>query len=93
VKGLAGKASWPVDHIREANPRHFIVFVCFLGKIREPEVAPEVWIIPLDRLEPLIYHSPRGRRVVQRSKLRAVAKRFKNAWSLVASAPQSQGKT
>lgn len=93
VKGLAGKTSWPVDNIREANPRHLIVFVCFLGKIREPQVAPEVWTIPSDKLEPLIYHYPRGRRDVQLSTLRAEAERFKDAWSLVASPPQSQDKT
>lgn len=32
VKGLAGKTSWPVDNIREANPRHFIVLCAFLAR-------------------------------------------------------------
>ena len=46
VKGLAGKTGWPVDNLKTAKPGHFIVFVCFLGKIEDPTVLPEVYVIP-----------------------------------------------
>lgn len=67
VKGLAGTTAWPVDNVAlggEASPRHFIVFVCFVGQISNPQVLPEVWIVPSTKLEPLVYHAPGGRRVV-----------------------------
>lgn len=69
VKGLAGKTSWPVDNLKEAKPQHFLIFVCYCGKIEEVEVTPEVWVIPSTKLAPLIYHAPGGRKVVQRKKL------------------------
>ncbi len=87
VKGLAGKTAWPVDNLGEPSDRHFIVFICFLGKIKEPHVAPEAWVIPSTTVKSFVYEAPRGRRVVQRSKLKAEAERFKDAWSLVTETP------
>ena len=87
VKGLAGKTSWPVDNVKEAKKQHFLVFVCYCGKIDEIEVLPEVWIIPSTKLAPFIYHAPGGRKVVPRSKLLQDAKEFRNAWSLIAGEP------
>jgi len=86
VKGLAGTTAWPVDNVvlgGEASPRHFIVFVCFVGQIGNPQVLPEVWIIPSTKLKPLVYCAPGGRRVVQLSKLRAEAGDFRNSWRLI----------
>ena len=65
VKGVADKNPWPVDNVREAQGRHFLAFVCFVGKIATVEVSPEVWVVPSARLAPLVYHAPGGRRVVQ----------------------------
>ena len=87
VKGLAGKTSWPVDNVKEAKKQHFLVFVCYCGKIDEIEVLQEVWIIPSTKLAPFIYHAPGGRKVVPRSKLLQDAKEFRNAWSLIAGEP------
>jgi hypothetical protein len=84
VKGLAGKTSWPVDNVKEAKPQHFLVFVCYCGKIEEVEVSPEVWVIPSTKLAPLIYHAPGGRKVVPRKKLLQEAQEYRNAWSLIA---------
>ena len=71
VKGLAGTTSWPVDNVKKVKEGHFLVFVCYLGKIGKPEITPEVWIIPSTKLEPFVYNSPNGkRRVVQVSSLR-----------------------
>jgi hypothetical protein len=83
VKGLAGTTAWPVDNVKEPRAGHFLVFVCYGGKISNTEVLPEVWVIPSNSLEPYVYISLQGRRVVQRSKLNKEAEQFKNAWRLL----------
>jgi hypothetical protein len=83
VKGLAGTTSWPVDNVTKVKERHFLAFVCFGGKIHDPNEQPEVWIVPSASLEPFVYKSPKGRRVVPRSTLRDKAKEFKSAWKLL----------
>jgi len=87
VKGLAGKTAWPVDNVKDAKKQHFLVFVCYCGKIREVDVSPEVWVIPSTNLAPFVYHAPGGRKVVQRSKLLQEATKFRNAWHLIAGEP------
>ncbi|MHB1528007.1 MAG: hypothetical protein ACYCXT_01035 [Acidiferrobacteraceae bacterium] len=84
VKGLAGTTAWPVDNLKTAKAGHFIVFVCYRGKIDDPTVLPEVWVIPSSKVAALTYHSPNGkRRVVQRSTLRAKAMRYRDQWALL----------
>src|SRR5258707_835551 len=46
VKALAGKTSWPVDNFRGGRKGHFLALVCFLDKIQDPSVLPEVYIVP-----------------------------------------------
>ena len=87
VKGLAGKTGWPVDNVKEAKKQHFLVFVCYCGRIEDVEFLPEVWVIPSTKLAPFIYHAPGGRKVVQRSKLLQEGTEFRNAWSLIAGEP------
>ena len=84
VKGLAGTTSWPVDNVKKYKSGHFLVFVCYSGKISSPEVLPEVWIVPSQELEPLVYNSPKGRRVVQRSVMRKAGSKYKYACTLLA---------
>jgi len=83
VKGLAGTTGWPVDNAPPARKRHYFVFVCFRGKIADPAVAPEVWIVPAVSLKSVLYTSPKGRHVVLRSTLRRKAVRFRDAWHLL----------
>lgn len=83
VKGLAGKTGWPVDNVKEARPDHYLVFVCYLGKIGDPTVTPEVYVVPSESLTPLIYHAPGGRRVVPLSKMRSEGARYLDAWKLL----------
>lgn len=82
VKGLAGRTGWPVDNVKASKSSHFLVFVCYYGKIGQIETSPEIWIIPSARLAPFIYHAPGGRKVVQRSTLLKHAREFKDAWHL-----------
>jgi hypothetical protein len=84
VKGLAGTTSFPVDNLGAPKKGHFIVFVCYRKKIADLTTSPEVWIVPSERVPPLVYHSPNGkRRVVQRGALNAKAAAFKDAWHLL----------
>ena len=80
VKGLAGKTSWPVDNVGEAKPRHFVALVCFLGRIHDPAVVPEVYIVPSAELQKLTYFAPGGRRVIPLSKARALGAQFWDGW-------------
>ncbi len=83
VKGLAGKTGWPIDNVGPGNAKHFIVFVCFQGKIADPSVAPLVWVIPSLKVSPLAYSAPGGRRLMQVSALKAKGAIFRDAWRLV----------
>jgi len=84
VKGLAGTTSWPVDNVKPVKSGHYLVFVCYNGKINVPSVAPDVWVIPASSLERYVYVSPKGRRVVPRATLRRDAAKYKDAWNLIA---------
>src|SRR5690606_5368329 len=46
VKGLEGTTGWPIDNVGPGKNGHFLVFVCFQGKISDPSVAPLVWVVP-----------------------------------------------
>ena len=82
VKGLAGTTSWPVDNVKVVKANHYLVFVCYRGKISDPSVTPDAWIVPSTELAPLIYHSPNGkRRVVSLGVLRRHDAKYKNNWS------------
>ena len=87
VKGLAGTTSWPVDNVKVGKPNHFLVFVCFLGKINDLSVVPEVYVMPSERLPEFTYTSPgeAKRKVVELRVLRKrdEAKAFRNGWKLI----------
>lgn len=84
VKGLAGNPSRPVDSIKKSKIDHFVVFVCFNGKIADPLTMPEVWVVPSSDVKKYTYHSRDGKRhVVPRSTLRSEADKYKDAWQLV----------
>jgi hypothetical protein len=84
VKGLAGTTSWPVDNVKKIAKEHFFVFVSYLGKINDCSASAEVYVVPSQKLEPLVYHSPNGkRRVLQLARMRRDGKRFKDAWQLL----------
>lgn len=91
VKGLAGKTSWPVDNVKQRKSEHFLVFVCYAGKIGDISSPPEVWVVPSGKLAPFVYHAPGGRKVVPRSRLVRDGNRYRDAWQLIGGAP-SRGK-
>lgn len=84
VKGLAGTTNWPVDNLKEGRPNHYIAFVTFLGKISDPSVLPEVYIVPSAEVSGLVYRNPAGnRRVIQLGKARKAWEKYKSAWELL----------
>lgn len=80
VKGLAGTTTWPVANVRSKSPSHFLAFVCFNNRIGDLGTTPDVWVVPVARVERLRYESPKGRRVVTRSALLKDGAKFKDAW-------------
>src|SRR5438128_2548387 len=86
VKGLAGTTNWPIDNLKAGRAGHFIVFVTFLGKIGDPSVMPEAYIVPSERISSVspVYRNPKGnRRVVQLRQARKLWKEFKENWDLL----------
>lgn len=83
VKGLAGKTGWPVDNLRRGSSGHFIVFVCFLGRIDDHSILPEVYVVPSTSVRPLVYNAPGGRKVVPLSRIRSSGSKFREAWTLL----------
>ena len=84
VKGLAGKTGWPIDNATSAKAGHFLVFVCYCGKIEDTAFLPEVWVVPSTNLAKFVYHAPGGRKLVQRAALLRDGQEYRNAWSLIA---------
>lgn len=79
VKGLAGKTCWPVDNFRERK-HHFLVLVCYLGKISDPSVLPEVYVVPSEAIPSLTYSAPGGRKTVELSTMRKKGPNYRDAW-------------
>ncbi|MFW6123430.1 MAG: hypothetical protein ACOC6L_04255 [Thermodesulfobacteriota bacterium] len=84
VKGIAGTTLWPTDNVKKCEKNHFLVFVSFLGKIEEFSVQPEIYVVPSERLESLVYRNPNQTRVgLQVSRMRKEGKQFRDAWHLL----------
>lgn len=81
VKGLAGKTGWPIDNIGAGNSKHYIVFVCFMGKIEDTDSSPLVWVVPSLKVSALTYEAPGGRKLMRVSTLRDRGSEFRDAWS------------
>ena len=89
VKGLSGKTGWPVDNVKGGNQGHFLIFVCYYGKIEDVLASPEVWVVPSNQLAKLVYNAPGGRKLVRRSKLLQEGEEYRHAWHLIAGNSQA----
>lgn len=84
VKGLAGRTNWPMDNISKIDQNHFFVLVSFLDKIKNPSIAPEVYVVPSIKVRKLLYINPKGnRQVIKLSDMRKKATRYKDKWELI----------
>ncbi len=83
VKGIRGKGSWPIrDNC--ASRSHYYVFVSFLDRIYDPQVLPEVYVVPSISVRNLkAVHKKSGREFVQVRKLRAKSKRYQDNWDVL----------
>ena len=90
VKGLRGTSCFPVDNWKKKEKNHHLIFVSFLNRIKDPSCPPESYIVPsldLDILQKeldgksLVYRNPKGNRtVVELSRLRKVAHKYRDQW-------------
>ncbi|MBU6332563.1 MAG: hypothetical protein KGQ80_09145 [Bacteroidetes bacterium] len=81
VKGIAGKTLWPLDNFRGAVKNRFLILVSYLGKIKNHDLSPEVYIIRSDKVEKFIYKNPKGnRKGIQLSEMRKNGIKYRNAW-------------
>lgn len=82
VKGLQGKTSWPIND-KYAARSHYYVFVSFLGKIDDPSVLPETYIVPSTSIRNLkSIHEESGREYVPFRQLRTRSKRYRDNWDV-----------
>lgn len=73
-----------MDNLKEGRQNHYIAFVTFLGKISDPSVLPEVYIVPSTEVSGVVYKNPAGnRRVIQLGKARKAWEKYKSAWELL----------
>ncbi len=83
VKGVVKRYDWPVDNVKpDEKSNHFIVLVCFNGKIAEPNTSPSVWVIPVRELKNFIIKY-KTRSVVSRKVLHEKGEKYRDAWELL----------
>ncbi len=90
VKGLKDTSCFPIDNWNKKDKDHFLVFVSFLKKIEDPNVVPDVFIVPSLELEnehkeldgkTIIYKNPKGNRVVvEYNRLKKLGDKYKSKW-------------
>jgi len=91
VKGLKDTSCFPIDNWTKKSSAHFLVFVSFLKNISDPDIKPDVFILPSNELEnthkeldgkSVIYKNPKGNRtVVEYGRLKKISHKYKNKWS------------
>jgi hypothetical protein len=83
VKAVANPYDWPASNVRiPDHGRHFLVLVCFEGRIRDSQAVPSVWVIPAQDLRPFL-KPYKGRTNISRARVLANGERYRNAWQWV----------
>lgn len=93
VKGLQGTTNFTVTNCT-ASEKHYLVMVSFLDKMEDPDILPEVYVVPSTDMEKsyeeldgdtLIHMNPKGNRpYIQLSKLKKLEDRYRNRWDYFA---------
>ena len=82
VKGIKGKTSWPIKD-QHVSRSHYYAFVSFLGKIDDPSVLPEAYIVPSTSIRNLkVVNEKSGREFIQLRRLRPKSKRYRDNWDV-----------
>ena len=80
VKGVAKKYDWPADNLKiDGNRDHYIVLVCFNGKIEDPNEPPSVWVVPAKEIKQF-KKEYKTRTVVSRKKIVNEGRKYLQAW-------------
>jgi hypothetical protein len=80
VKGVAKKYPWPADNLKvNGKENHYIVLVCFNGKIEDPKEPPSVWVVPSIEIGEFV-QKYKTRSVVSRSKIVNEGDKYYQAW-------------
>ena len=83
VKGLVSRYDWPADNVDTKGKKgHFLVLVCFEGKIAEPSQLPSVWIIPSKDIK-RFSKKYKKRTVISRSLVMKDGQKYQDAWNLL----------
>jgi hypothetical protein len=82
VKGLKNTTNWPVKP-KLISKTHYFILVCYKNKFNEPSSAPEVFIIPSRKINPLLgkWSGNPNVTAIGYSKIRN--SKYKNAWKLL----------
>ena len=80
VNGVAKKTDWPADNLKvDGTKGHYIVLVCFNGKIDETDESPSVWVVPPKDIKKFI-KKYKTRTVVSRKKIVHEGEKYLQAW-------------
>jgi hypothetical protein len=82
VKGTSGTTGWFVNNVAGKHG-HFIVFVCYLGRIKDPSVAPEVYIVPSLDVGKLQRSYSGGKKVVHLGVMRKHKSEYQDNWKAI----------
>lgn len=82
VKGSAGTTGFFVNNV-VSRPNHYVIFVTYLNRIKEPDVAPEVYIVPSADVDSLARNHPSGKRVVSLPSLRTHVPPYRDDWQSI----------
>ncbi len=87
VKGIKDKSNWPVgtkakiESIRELK-NHIFIFVSFLNKINDPNVRPEIFVVPSEDVINLkvSWGEKHDQYSIMYNALKKEATKYENAW-------------
>ena len=83
VKAVARPCDWRAGNLETLNPAsHFVVLICFNGKIEDTTNSLSVWVFPYSAVEPLM-RSYKGTKNVSRAAVLSTGEIYKDAWHLV----------
>jgi len=83
VKGLKNRTNWPIRR-KKARPDHYYVLVSYRGRFKDPNVPPDVFVVPSTKLSRLLGRwsgTTTGQTAVAYS--RARRSRFQDRWDLL----------
>ncbi|MDR2070370.1 MAG: hypothetical protein LBP81_02995 [Treponema sp.] len=90
VKGIKGASGFPFNNGVTVNGGHYYVFVSFLGKMEDPSLVPEVYVVPSKDIEKkhgeleggtLVWKGG-NRKVIPLGKLKKLANLYRDNWKV-----------